>query len=112
MFVRAQSRAPAFALLTLGWVLLSFNSIVLSCTVAFSLEAITKSLDSPAMGILFAFYIWFGAPLLIAAAGFVFARSVLLEGRAAGKLGLVASLGVLGLWATMLAIQFGRQSRW
>jgi hypothetical protein len=112
MSVGIESRAPSFLLLTLGWALLSFNSIVLGCTISFSLRAVSASFDSPVMSILFAFYIWFGAPLLIAAAGFVFARSIFVENRGVARVGLVASLGVLGLWGTMLAIQFAFNSRW
>jgi hypothetical protein len=102
-----KTRIPSFFALTTGWAVLSFHLIVLGCTLLFTLQAIVDSFGNPATGIAFSFYIWFGSPVLVGWTAFMFLKSVLAEGRGAAKLGLLGSLGLLGMWAVMLAVQFG-----
>jgi hypothetical protein len=95
----------------MGWGILSFNIIVLGCTLLFTLNAIANSFPDPVSPILFAFYIWFAAPVVVGWTAFMFLKSVIAEGRLAAKLGLMCSIAVLGLWAVMLAVQFEGSSR-
>jgi hypothetical protein len=90
----------------MGWSVLSFNLIVLGCTLLFTLNTIVSSFGSPATGVAFAFYVWFGAPVLVGWTAFMFLKSVLEEGRGLAILGLLSSVGILGLWVFMLSVQF------
>jgi hypothetical protein len=103
----SKSRQPSFVSLTLGWAVVAFHLIVLGSTLAFTLQAIAHSFASVGMAVLFAFYLWFGAPVLLGWTVFMFLKSALAESRGAARRGVVCAIGLLGLWLFMVVQQFG-----
>jgi hypothetical protein len=82
------------SVLTLGWASVTFNLIVLGSTHAFTLEAIGRSFQIVTMAVAFAFYIWFGAPVVVAWTSFMFLKTALADGSGAAKLGLWGSIAL------------------
>lgn len=107
----SRSRTPTFLSLTTCWAAVSFNLIAVGSTLAFTLQSIAASFLSPATAVLFASYVWFGAPLTLAVTAVVFLKSMMTEGSGAARSGFVTCLGVLALWVVMLASQFSSGDR-
>jgi hypothetical protein len=59
------------------------------------------------LAVAFAFYIWFGAPVVLAWTSFMFLKSALANGSSAAKGGLWGSIALLAMWINLLLVQFG-----
>ena len=93
-----------FLTLTLGWVVIGFNSVVLGMTLLAGLAVVYGSFRTPMLGYFFVVYVTVIAPILLAITAIRFFRSGLQHGGPAAWLGLFTATPILGAWIWLVAI--------
>ena len=92
-----------FLALTLGWVVIGFNSVVLGMTLLAGLAVVYNSFRTPMLGYFFVVYVTVIAPILLAITAIRFFRSGLQHGGPAAWLGVFTATPILAAWIWIVA---------